>query len=133
MGHAENHRPSAVEESRCITLGYHCGLLRLRFAPLGMRSSANPTATKHNVTIVKHRCLPRSHSPLRIVQPHVGAPVFDLRQRSACPWVAITDLYCCLDFFAVAGFDDHGSFLVIAITDSGDGMPIHSIELEFVR
>src|SRR2546430_13003546 len=55
------------------------------------------SATEDDVTIVKHRCLPWSHGPLRFVQPHMGAPVFERRQRSACPWMAITDLYCHFD------------------------------------
>ncbi len=96
-------RTGSVEESRCITLRYHHGILRLRFAPLRMTASANPTATEDHVAVVKHRCLPRSHSPLRIVQPYMAARAFELRQRSACPWMAITDLRRHFDFFAVAG------------------------------
>ena len=106
--------PNGVEESRCITLRYQHGILRLRgvypervkrveCAPLRTPGPANPTATEDDVAIVKHRCLPWSHSPLRIMQSHMGAPAFELRQRSACSWVAITNLRRHFGFFAVAG------------------------------
>src|SRR4029453_1662105 len=97
-------RTGSIEESRCISLRYHHRILRPRkLSGLRTTAPANPTAAEDDVAIVKHRCLPWSHGPLRSVQPHMGAPVFERRQRSACPWMAITELRRPFDFFAVAG------------------------------
>ena len=128
--------PSRVEESRCIALRYHYGILRLRFTPLRMTASANPTTTENDVTIIKHCCLPRSHSSLRIVQSYMTAIIFELHHRRAGPWMAITNFYCDVRLFAVAGVDAP-SFLGVdreaAVSTRGHRMPIHSIEFEFLR
>src|SRR5947207_5824362 len=122
--------PSRVEESRCIALRYHYGILRLRFTPLRMTASANPTTTENDVTIIKHRCLPRSHSSLRIVQSYMGATIFELHHRRAGPWMAITNFYGHVRFFAEGGVGARG-FLGIdreaAANARGYRMPIHSI------
>jgi hypothetical protein len=39
----------------------------------------NPTAAKDDVAIIKHRCLAWRHGPLRIVQAHMGVPIFESR------------------------------------------------------
>src|SRR5436190_3241893 len=85
-------------------------------------ASANPTATKDDVIVIKHGCLPRSHGPLRIVQPHAGTSAVERRQCSACRWMTVANLYCCFDFVVIAG-----------LVDPGDWMPICSVDLEFVR
>ena len=79
IGQAKAVIPSGVEESRCITLRNHRGILGLRFSPLRTTPPGNPTATKDDVTIIKHRCLAWRHGPLRIVQAHMGVPVFESR------------------------------------------------------
>src|SRR6266850_7593547 len=135
--------PSGVEESRCITLRYQHGTLRLRGlyperverAPLRTQGPTNPTATEDDVAIVKHRCLPWSHSPLRIMQSHMGMPVFELRQRSACSWVAITNLR--RHFEALGGRSSRDAGLtgvrrsMKPLPDIAN--PIHPIDLEFIR
>ena len=109
---------------------------RVERAPLRMTGPANPTTTENDVTIIKHCCLPRSHSSLRIVQLYMGATIFELHHRRAGPGMAIPNFYCHVRFFAVAGVDAT-CFLGIdreaAVNARGCRMPIHSIEFEFLR
>src|SRR6266480_2555151 len=120
-----------------MTLRYHHRILRPRkLSGLRMTASANPATTENDVTIIKHCCLPRSHSSLRIVQSYMGATISELHHRRAGPWMAITNLYCHFRFFAVAGGVDPGSLHVdcaAAANARGNRMPIHSIEFEFLR
>src|SRR5206468_5459728 len=113
---------------------YHHGILRRRkLSGLRMKASANPTTTKNDVAIVKHRCLPRSHSSLRIAQSYMGATIFELHHRRAGPWMAIPNLYCHFRFFAVAGGVDPGSLHVdcaAAANARGNRLPIPSIVFE---
>ena len=65
-----------------MTLRYHHGFLRLRFAPLRMTRwsvPANPAATEHNVTVVNDCSLSGRYGSLRIVQSHMCAIVFQWR------------------------------------------------------
>src|SRR5438094_8481041 len=87
-----------------MTLRYHHRILRPRkLSGLRMTGSANPATTENDVTIIKHCCLPRSHSSLRIVQSYMGATIFELLHRRAGPWMARTNFYCYVRLFAVAG------------------------------
>ena len=69
------------------------------------------------------------------MQPHVSAAVVELRQRSACPWVAVTNLHRYIELSGGRSSCDTG------LTGGRPSMkpardianPIHSIDLEFVR
>src|ERR1044071_7847814 len=80
------------------------------------RMAANPAATEYDVSVVNYGCLSRRYCSLRVMQSHIGAVVPKRPDRRTCPGMVIADL--------------DRRFEGQLFGRPGDGMPVHTIDLE---